>query len=152
MKPLNLGIVGLGKLKGLIIMPFQNRRFDGDFLAAKLILDKKIVGDLIEIECHHDYFKENDNVIEDTRVNSFVYGHAVHLVDRLVSLFCRPNKVFYDVRNVRNVRAGQDIGDYHDTHLFMMSLKPSPNLLTLPKSLIHSFLSTVKKTALLSTG
>ena len=109
-------LLDLAKSKNLLIMPFQNRRFDGDFLATKLVLDKQILGRLIEIESHYDYFRESNTVVHNSALeNSFVYGHAVHLVDRLVSLFGRPSKVFYDVRNIR---VGEGADDYHDIHLF----------------------------------
>lgn len=108
-------LLELANSKNLMLMPFQNRRFDADFLATKKVLETGFLGDLIEIETHYDYFRPSTASNFGTPVDGFVYGHAVHLLDRMISLFGRPHKVFYDVRNVRT---GVGLDDYHDIHLF----------------------------------
>jgi predicted dehydrogenase len=49
----------LAHQKGLIAMPFQNRRFDGDFLALKEVLQSKEAGGIVELESHFDYFRKD---------------------------------------------------------------------------------------------
>ena len=132
-------LLGLAKKQGLMIMPFQNRRFDGDFLAAKFVLEKGILGDLIEIETHYDYFRDSQAANNGQRIDSFVYSHAVHLLDRMIYLFGRPTKVYYDIRNVR---VGEGLDDYHDIHLFYPTFKAvlkSQHLVKIPypQFLIH---------------
>jgi len=113
-------LLELAKSKHLMVMPFQNRRFDSDFLATKKVLETGFLGDLIEIESHYDYFRPSETAQYGSPIDGFVYGHAVHLIDRMVSLFGRPHKVYYDIRNIRH-REGLD--DYHDIHLFYDSFK-----------------------------
>ena len=38
-------------------MPYQNRRFDGDFLAVKQVVEQGFLGDIVEVESHIDYFR-----------------------------------------------------------------------------------------------
>lgn len=108
-------LIDLANEKGLMLMPFQNRRFDGDFLAAVAAIKRGVLGRLIEFECHFDYFRESDEVIYGDNIEGSVYGHAVHLIDRAIAIFGRPKKVFCDVKNVRT---GVGLDDYHDIHLF----------------------------------
>jgi hypothetical protein len=42
-----------------------------------------------------------------------VYGHAIHLIDRVVTTFGCLNQVFCDVENVR---MGEGLYDDHDIH------------------------------------
>lgn len=113
-------LLDLAKSKGLLVIPYQNRRFDSDFLAAKKVLDTGYLGRLLEIETHYDYFRLSNAVNTGNKTNSFVYGHAVHLLDRMIYLFGRPQKVFYDIKNVR---VGEGLDDYHDIHLFYEGFK-----------------------------
>jgi len=132
-------LLDLAKAKNLMVMPYQNRRFDGDFLAAKKVLETGFLGDLMEIEAHYDYYRDSRDVNNGSRADSFVYGHAVHLLDRTISLFGKPTKAFYDVRNVRT---GEGLDDYHDIHLFYDGFKAiikSQHLVKIPypQFLIH---------------
>ncbi|MCL1948135.1 MAG: oxidoreductase [Turicibacter sp.] len=113
-------LLALAKSNGVLVMPFQNRRFDGDFLAAKEVIERNYLGDLIEVETHYDYFRPSSQVNNGPLCDTFVYGHAVHLIDRMVYLFGRPQKVYYDVKNVR---VGEGLDDYHDIHLFYRGFK-----------------------------
>jgi predicted dehydrogenase len=84
-------------------------------LAAKAAIERGVLGRLVELECHFDYFRESDVVHTGEAINGSVYGHAVHLIDRAVATFGRPKQVFCDVKNVRT---GIGLDDYHDIHLF----------------------------------
>ena len=49
-------LLALGREKDVVVMPYQNRRFDGDF-AVKQVVEQGFLGDIIEIESHIDYFR-----------------------------------------------------------------------------------------------
>jgi len=113
-------LLSLAKEKGLVIMPFQNRRFDSDFLALKQVISKKYLGDIIEVESHHDYFRKENSTLNKQYYDGSFFGLGVHLIDQMVSLFGKPNKVYYDIRAIRN-NVGLD--DYYHVELFYKSFK-----------------------------
>lgn len=85
----------LADSKRLIVMPNQNRRFDGDFLTLKKVLESGKLGNIVEVQSHYDYFKpESIN-----KGFGLVNGLAVHTIDQLISVFGKPNSVHYDVRS-----------------------------------------------------
>ncbi|MGL4535796.1 MAG: Gfo/Idh/MocA family oxidoreductase, partial [Weissella cibaria] len=50
-------LIELANEKGLLITPFQNRRFDGEFMELQYVLDHGFIGEPIEFESHFDYFR-----------------------------------------------------------------------------------------------
>ncbi|OIJ14210.1 oxidoreductase [Anaerobacillus alkalilacustris] len=106
--------------KGLMIMPYQNRRFDGDFLAVKKVLEDGYLGEPIELESHFDYYRPDNSVYPGSSVDGSFYGLGVHTMDQVISLFGRPKHVSYDIRSIRN---SESIDDYYDVSLFYGKLK-----------------------------
>ena len=49
-------LFNLAEEKNLKIMCIQNRRFDSDFLTTQKVIESGILGDLLEVEMHYDYF------------------------------------------------------------------------------------------------
>src|SRR5260370_292174 len=50
----------LGKIaveRGLVLAPFHNRRWDGDFLTVRKLLDHQAVGRLVTFDSHFDRFR-----------------------------------------------------------------------------------------------
>ena len=43
--------------KGVVLAPFHNRRWDGDFLTVQELIDKNAVGRLVTFESHFDRFR-----------------------------------------------------------------------------------------------
>lgn len=87
----------LAKSKGLIAMANQNRRFDGDFLTLKKVLDSGKLGNIVEIQSHYDYFNP-----QGIKKGGFgmLYMLAVHTIDQIVSLYGKPDDIHYDVRSI----------------------------------------------------
>lgn len=90
-------IFELAKSKGLIAMANQNRRFDGDFLTLKKVIDSGVLGKIVEIQSHYDYFRP-----QEIKKGNFgvLYGLAVHTIDQLISLLGEPERTNYDVRSI----------------------------------------------------
>lgn len=86
----------LAKEKGLICMPNQNRRFDGDFMALKSVLESGKIGQMVRLESHYDYFREKGWY--DTY--GTLYNLAVHTYQ-----YVRPDRLspFYPARNKRKL-------------------------------------------------
>ena len=94
-------LVSLANAANLFFMPFQNRRFDSDFLTVKKVIETGYLGRVIDIQVHMDHFRADDTVVTGSDFNGAFYGHGVHLVDQMVSLFGSPAKVQYDIRSTR---------------------------------------------------
>ena len=118
-------LFALAESKNLMIQCFQNRRFDSDFLTVQKVIESGVLGDLLEVEMHYDYYRPEvpESVVEYSKPNSFVYTHACHTVDQVLSYFGSPKSIQSDVRQL----LGQGrMNDYFDLDLFYdKSLKVS---------------------------
>jgi scyllo-inositol 2-dehydrogenase (NADP+) len=88
-----------------ILTVYQNRRWDGDFLTVKKIIESKMLGELVEFESHFDrfrnYIKPNSWKEETLPGSGLLYDIAAHLADQAVCLFGNPKSIFADLRTQR---------------------------------------------------
>lgn len=103
-------VFALADRKGLIAYVNQNRRYDTDFLALKDVVGSGVLGDLVEVESHYDYYRRSYNGNGDS-----LYGLCVHTLDQMIALFGRPEMILTDVRGIANPFGGRD---YVDLMLF----------------------------------
>lgn len=103
-------VFNLAKKLGLVAYVNQNRRYDTDFLALKEVIESGVLGDLIEVESHYDYFNPNNAGNGD-----ILYGLDVHTLDQMIGLFGKPDRIWTDVRGINNPKGGRD---YVDLKLF----------------------------------
>jgi predicted dehydrogenase len=109
----------LAKEKGLKLTVFQNRRWDSDLKTVKSVLDKDLVGDVVEAEIRFDRYnpvlspkawKEGANagagVLKDL---------GPHIIDQALYLFGYPEAVSADVRILRE---GSRVDDNIDIILY----------------------------------
>lgn len=117
-------IFALAKEKGLIVQPYQNRRFDSDFLTVQKVIKEGKLGELLEVEMHYDYFRPEvpESVTKFDPALSYLYGHGCHTLDQVISYFGKPDNVHYDVRQL--LGAGR-MNDYFDLDLYYGTLKVS---------------------------
>jgi predicted dehydrogenase len=94
-------LVALAQANHVQFMPFQNRRFDSDFLTLRHVLETGYVGRPVDLTVHMDHYRPNDGQPSGGIIDGAWYGHGVHLVDQMVALFGRPNAVSYDIRATR---------------------------------------------------
>lgn len=113
-------LLRLAKENGLIAMPFQNRRFDSDYLALKHVLEVGYVGEPLTIESHMDHFRPSDQFVNSDPINGQFYGLGIHTIDQMVALFGQPQAVFYDIRAQQNQGT---LDDYYETQLFYSKFK-----------------------------
>ncbi|WP_258082427.1 Gfo/Idh/MocA family oxidoreductase [Enterococcus mundtii] len=120
-------LLQLAKEQNVHVIPYQNRRFDSDFLTLKKVIERNYLGTLIELEAHIDYYRPNTKERKGTILDGSFYGLGVHAVDQIVSIFGKPNRVQYDLRSVQNDESTVD--DYYDVQLiygvFKVILKSS---------------------------
>lgn len=134
-------LVDLARERDLFVMPFQNRRFDSDYLTLQHVLKTGYVGRPVELELHMDHFRPNDATAATTPINGNLFGHGVHLVDQIVALFGRPKQVSYDVRSVRDLANGADdqfeVGLYYDDAFKATVQATETALVHYPKWVLH---------------
>lgn len=98
-------LIALSKKVGRVLSVFQNRRWDGDFLAVRQILDQKLLGRLAEFHSRFDRFRPGvrpDAWREQSGPGSGVlFDLGSHLIDQAVVLFGQPTGIYADLRMQR---------------------------------------------------
>ncbi|TNJ45696.1 Gfo/Idh/MocA family oxidoreductase [Tamlana fucoidanivorans] len=106
------------KKQDRFILPFQNRRFDSDFLSVKRVVESGVLGDLIEVHFRYDRytFDISNNVTKElgTQGNGLMYNLGPHLIDAAISLFGAPAK--YHKITGKN-RPNTQVDDYAFVHM-----------------------------------
>lgn len=117
-------LFALAEEKGVMVSAYQNRRFDSDFLTVQRVIESGILGDLLEIEMHFDYYRPEipEKVDFFYPYMSYLYGHGCHTLDQVISYFGKPDRVHYDVRQL--LGEGR-FNDYFDLDLYYGTLKVS---------------------------
>jgi predicted dehydrogenase len=105
----------LAKSKGLLAIPFHNRRWDGDFLTVKKLIAELAVGRLVTFESHFDRFRPapREGVWQEAEnpANGMLFDLGPHLVDQALALFGPPDSITASVRSDRDETAIEDAFD-----------------------------------------
>ncbi|KAI9066401.1 oxidoreductase [Trametes sanguinea] len=120
----------LAKSKNVVLYPFQNRRWDSDFLTLRKLLDlpadhPKSLGTLYEFESRFDRFRtELKGTWKDLplEANGLTYDLAAHTIDQALVLFGRPQKITAMVENIRGI-GHKDVDDCFTIFLHYAPLK-----------------------------
>ncbi|MFE8699951.1 Gfo/Idh/MocA family oxidoreductase [Cytobacillus sp. FJAT-54145] len=112
------------KEKNLFLQCYQNRRFDSDFLTVQKIINSGVLGNILEVEMHFDYFRPEIPLASKgmSKESSYLYGHGSHTIDQVLALFGQPNNITYDVRQL--LGKGH-MNDYFDLDFFYDTKKVS---------------------------
>ncbi len=124
-------LMEIAKENQVKLQVYQNRRFDSDFIGFKKVLESNKLGKIMEIESNHTQYRDDNINSTGTRYDGFIFGHAVHFVDQIVSVFGKPDQVIADVANQRNYylgngdmyRENEAIDDYYDLKLIYKNLR-----------------------------
>ena len=117
-------LINLADKHKRMLSVFQNRRWDGDFLTVRKILENEYLGRLVEFESN--YMRYRNYIQPDTWKESavqgigLVYSLGSHMIDQAVVLFGMPNAVWADVDSLRT---GSEIDDYYHIKLIYPELK-----------------------------
>jgi predicted dehydrogenase len=99
-------LIAISKKVGRVLSVFQNRRWDGDFLTVRQILDQGAIGRLAEFHSRFDRFRPGvrpDAWREQSGPGSGVlYDLGSHLIDQAVVLFGNPTGIYADLRMQRD--------------------------------------------------
>ncbi|MFJ8964007.1 Gfo/Idh/MocA family oxidoreductase [Lentzea sp. NPDC102401] len=101
--------------KGLMLSPFHNRRWDGDFLTVQKLLSENALGAVHKFESRFERYrpeiksswKESGDPAD---LGSILFDLGTHLVDQSVALFGRPTTVYAEIKTVRpGAKADDDV-------------------------------------------
>jgi len=104
----------LAKEKCLVLSVFQNRRWDGDFLTIKKLIDHNTLGRIVHFESHFDRFRPEpkDNWREkEVPGSGILYDLGSHLIDQALLLFGKPDWVYAEILKQRNGVLSDDFFD-----------------------------------------
>jgi scyllo-inositol 2-dehydrogenase (NADP+) len=116
-------LIELAEKKSKVLTVFQNRRWEGDFLTIRKIVEQKLLGHLVEFEAHFDRFR---NFIRDSwkekpeNKSGTLFNLGSHLVDQAIVLFGMPSAVYADIRKQRT---GAKVDDLFDLSLTYPEIK-----------------------------
>ena len=100
---------------GKQVFVYQNRRWDGDFLTVKKILNSGILGDVFYIESRFDRYRSEPRTTywkeSGAPGNGLWYDLGPHLMDQAFSLFGKPVKTSADIKVQRVGAIGIDYFD-----------------------------------------
>ncbi len=82
----------IAKANGVLAMPFQNRRWDGDFLTVRKLIAEEKLGQIFRFESRFDRWRGEPKpgwMREDwaDRAENIVHDIATHLIDQALVLF-----------------------------------------------------------------
>ncbi|KAI8339136.1 hypothetical protein BC941DRAFT_512360 [Chlamydoabsidia padenii] len=107
-------LVQVAKETGRICSVYQNRRWDGDFLTVKKLVDNGHLGRLVEFESHFDRFRnfsKNGWREQEGQVGSgMLYDLGAHLIDQALTLFGVPKSIYATISNQRQL-PGTNVDD-----------------------------------------
>jgi scyllo-inositol 2-dehydrogenase (NADP+) len=98
-------LLSLSKAQNRLLIPFQNRRWDGDLLTIKKLIEEDTLGEILEFESHFDRYRpDKERVDWKNDANPGVgnlYDLGPHLIDQALYLFGKPDWVWGDIRKQR---------------------------------------------------
>lgn len=103
----------LGKQMGKHVMVFQNRRWDSDFKLLKRVVEREILGELIELHVRFDRYRpeKSPKVFKEQKIpgSGVLYDLGPHLLDQVISLFGKPDK---SIKIISSHRPGSEVDDF----------------------------------------
>lgn len=111
-------LIALAKSKNKILTVFQSRRWDGDFLTLKQVMNDQLLGKVVEFEAHYDRFRnyiEPGTWKEEAKPGTgILYNLGSHMLDQTLVLLGMPEEV--DARLGAH-RPNGKVADYYDVRL-----------------------------------
>lgn len=104
---------------GKLLIPFQNRRWDGDFRTVEWLINDNWLGEVYHYEAKWPRYKPQISTRAGWknapgRINSVVYDLGAHLIDQVLCLFGLPQSVY---AQIGTHRPQSGIDDYFHLHL-----------------------------------
>ena len=105
-------LIEIANNKGLVLTVFHNRRWDGDFLTVKHLIESGELGEVKEFESRFDRFrpdkKEGSWREENKPGSGILFDLGSHLIDQAIDLFGEPDRVISDIASQKNISGVDD--------------------------------------------
>ncbi|KZV86584.1 NAD(P)-binding protein [Exidia glandulosa HHB12029] len=128
-------LIRIAKERKLVLAPYHNRRFDGDFRTVRTLIESGKLTDLVDFESRFD-LRADWPMGEPGGAAGIVYGLGTHIIDQVVCLFGAPKTVTALLDNGR----GEGHPDVDDSFTIHLRYEHTPVLVTL-RSALHSVAS-----------
>ncbi|KZO96744.1 NAD binding Rossmann fold oxidoreductase [Calocera viscosa TUFC12733] len=128
-------LTALAKSKQLVLAPYHNRRFDGDFRTVRALIKDGKLPDLIDFESRFDVLANWPMGLPGTG-SGISYGLGTHLLDQVIALFGKPKSVTAMLINARGIGHPE----VEDSFILHLRYVDSPVIVTL-RSVMHSVMS-----------
>ncbi len=107
-------LIAASRSTGVLVSVFQNRRWDGDFLTVKNLIDKGVLGKITRLESRFERYRlepkpggwRETTSVEDG--GGLLFDLGSHLIDQALLLFGQPQQVYAEVIHRRAGVAGDD--------------------------------------------
>ncbi|MCK9180257.1 MAG: Gfo/Idh/MocA family oxidoreductase [Bacteroides sp.] len=118
-------LLSIAKKQNKMLSVYQNRRWDSNFLTTKEIIDKGLIGKIVEFEAtiprFRNYVKPNSWKEETDSNGGLIYDLGAHLIDHALQLFGMPEAVYADTGKFRENTQNED---YFIIHLINSEKNP----------------------------
>lgn len=107
------------KAQGKLLFPFQNRRWDGDFMTMRSLIADGKLGRVVTLDSRFDRYRPQPKTgawREEEEGGGQLFDIGPHLIDQALTLFGRPDRLYADLRRDRDDRS--NVPDAFDIHLF----------------------------------
>lgn len=108
-------LIHMARERKLVLAPFHNRRWDGDFQTVRSLIGSGELGRLVSFESHFDRFRAQPRLHvwrESGGPGSGIfYDLGPHLIDQALTLFGVPAQLSADIRIDRDNGAADDAFD-----------------------------------------
>ncbi|EJU04682.1 NADP-binding protein [Dacryopinax primogenitus] len=126
-------LIALAKEKHLILAPYLNRRFDGDFRTLKSLIDAGKVSFLSRYDIRGDWPMDPPG-----GSSGMIYGLGTHLIDQAIALYGEPKTVTGFLMNGR--REPRDPPEVDDSCIVHLTYANNPVVVTV-RCCLHSVAS-----------
>jgi predicted dehydrogenase len=107
-------LVEEAKARGVLLTVFQNRRWDGDYLTVRRLLDVGALGDVVRFESRFERWRPEVSPgawrerAEREEAGGLLFDLGAHLIDQAVQAFGAPSHVYAEVKRRRS---GAEVDD-----------------------------------------
>jgi predicted dehydrogenase len=96
---------------GMLFAPFHNRRWDGDFMTVRALIESGALGRVAHFESHFDRFRPQVPERwreEAARGGGLLFDLGPHLIDQALVLFGAPESIYASVKQHRDGASAPD--------------------------------------------
>lgn len=98
-------LIVLARSRNLLLTAYQSRRWDGDFVTLRQVIDSGELGRIVTFESHMDRFRPSPR-LGVWRENGgpgggILFDIGPHLIDQALTLFGAPQSILADIRTER---------------------------------------------------